>query len=102
MNEIIKVNYDNADCPVVSGRELWGALGVETPYHKWFPRMCEYGFSERTDFWTKMSERTGGRPATDHALTIPMAKELCMLQRTDKGKEIRRYFIAVETYPTGD
>lgn len=96
MNEIIKVNYNDNATPSVSGRELHAALGVETPYHKWFPRMCEYGFSEGTDFWTKMSESTGGRPATDHALTIPMAKELCMLQRTEKGREIRRYFIAVE------
>ncbi|MGN0592004.1 MAG: antA/AntB antirepressor family protein [Ruminococcus sp.] len=96
MNEIIKVNYGNADRPTVSGRELHEALDVETPYKKWFDRMTEYGFSENSDFWTILSESTGGRPATDHQLTIPMAKEICMLQRTEKGKEIRRYFIAVE------
>lgn len=96
MNELIKVNYDNADRPTVSGRELWEALEVETPYKKWFDRMAEYGFSENKDFWTFLSESTGGRPSTDHQLTIPMAKELCMLQRTDKGKQMRQYFIAVE------
>lgn len=96
MNELIKVNYDNADRPTVSGRELHEALEVETPYKKWFDRMTEYGFSEKSDFWTILSESTGGRPATDHQLTIPMAKELCMLQRTDKGKQMRQYFIAVE------
>jgi phage anti-repressor protein len=58
--------------------------------------MCEYGFSEDRDFWTFLSESTGGRPAEDHAITIPMAKELCMLQRTAKGKECREYFIACE------
>ena len=46
MQELIHVNYDNAERPSVSGRELHDALGVETPYHKWFPRMCEYGFTE--------------------------------------------------------
>lgn len=96
MNELIKVNYDNANRPTVSGRELHEALEVETPYKKWFDRMTEYGFSEKSDFWTILSESTGGRPATDHQLTIPMAKELCMLQRTDKGKQMRQYFIAVE------
>lgn len=96
MNEIIKVNYDNADRPTVSGRELHDALEVKTAYNDWFPRMCEYGFSEGNDFYSILSKSTGGRPSANHALTIPMAKELCMLQRTEKGREIRRYFIAVE------
>ena len=96
MNELIKISYENAERPTVSGRELHDALEVETPYHKWFPRMCEYGFSELEDFWTKMSESTGGRPSTDHQLTLPMAKEICMLQRSEKGKQFRQYFIRVE------
>lgn len=96
MNELIKISYENAERPTVSGRELHDALEVETPYHKWFPRMCEYGFLELEDFWTKMSESTGGRPSTDHQLTIPMAKEVCMLQRSEKGKQFRQYFIRVE------
>lgn len=96
MNELVKINYENLDCPTVSGRELHEALGVKTAYKDWFPRMCEYGFSEGKDFRSILSESTGGRPSTEHAITIPMAKELCMLQRTEKGKEMRRYFIAVE------
>lgn len=96
MNELIKISYENAERPTISGRELHDALEVETPYHKWFPRMCEYGFLELEDFWTKMSESTGGRPSTDHQLTIPMAKEICMLQRSEKGKQFRQYFIRVE------
>lgn len=95
MNELININYDT-DKPTVSGRELHEALEIETPYHKWFPRMCEYGFTENEDFWTNLSESTGGRPSTDHQLTIPMAKEICMLQRNDKGKQFRQYFIRVE------
>ena len=50
MNEImITVNFDD-EKPTVSGRELHEALMVTTPYHKWFPRMCEYGFAEGRDF----------------------------------------------------
>lgn len=95
MNELININYDTEQ-PTVSGRELHKALEVKTTYKDWFPRMCEYGFTEGEDFCSNLSESTGGRPSTDHQLTIPMAKELCMLQRNDKGKQFRRYFIQVE------
>lgn len=97
MNELIKINYeDNADLPTVCGRELHQALQIDTPYKKWFERMTEYGFTENKDFWTNLSESTGGRPATDHMLTIPMAKELCMIQRSDIGRQFRQYFISIE------
>jgi anti-repressor protein len=99
MNELLKVNYDS-DRPTVSGRELHEYLEVETPYTQWFDRMCEYGFTENTD-WMGLSQKCekpqGGRPTTNHQLTITMAKELCMIQRNDKGKEARQYFIALET-----
>lgn len=61
--------------------------------------MTEYGFTEGEDFigFSEKSDKpTGGRPSTDHQLTIPMAKEICMLQRNDKGKQFRQYFIRVE------
>lgn len=99
MDEIIKVCYDNVDRPTVSGRELHEALEVKTAYKDWFPRMCEYGFSEGVDYCSFLSDRSdgkAGKPRTDHQLTIPMAKELCMIQRTEKGKQMRQYFIAVE------
>jgi phage anti-repressor protein len=95
MNELISINYDD-ERPTISGRELHAFLEVETPYHKWFPRMCEHGFAENRDFWTFLSESIGGRPATEHSITIPMAKEICMLQRSAKGKECREYFIVCE------
>ena len=97
MTELIKVNYDEStDKPTVSGRELHDALGIKTAYKDWFPRMCEYGFTEGDDFCSNLSESTGGRPATDHQLTIPMAKEICMLQRNEKSKQFRKYFISIE------
>ena len=95
MNEIIRIDYENEN-PTVSGRELHAVLGVATQYKDWFPRMCEYGFIEGRDFSSILSESTGGRPSTDHALSIPMAKELCMLQRNEQGKKFRQYFISVE------
>lgn len=96
MNELININYDTEQ-PTVSGRELHEALSVETRYNDWFKRMTEYGFVEGEDFYSNLSKTSeGGRPSTDHQLTIPMAKELCMLQRNDKGKQFRQYFIRVE------
>ena len=94
--EIIKIDYSNPDAPAVSGRELHKALGIKTAYKDWFPRMCEYGFTEGKDFCSNLSESTGGRPSINHTLSFDMAKEICMIQRTPKGKEFREYFIAVE------
>lgn len=91
---LLEVDTDS-DFPI-DGRELHKALGVDTEYRHWFPRMCEYGFQEGKDFRSKMTESTGGRPGTNHDLTISMAKEISMIQRTQKGKEIRQYLIRVE------
>ena len=93
MNDLINVNFDKQ---TVSARELHEALQIGTPFTMWFQRMCEYGFTEGTDFFTKMLESSGGRPSQDADISIDMAKEICMLQRTDKGKMIRQYFIELE------
>ncbi len=97
MNEIIKVNYAT-DRPTVSARELHEFLEVDSNYTTWFKRMTEYGFSEDEDFIPILEESTGGRPGTDHQITFDMAKEISMLQRTDKGKEVRQYFIQLEKH----
>ncbi len=97
MNELIKVNYDGEQ-PVVSGRELHAFLEVGTEYRHWFPRMCEYGFSDGVDYTpVNFDHPKNKQPTIDHALTVAMAKEICMIQRTDKGKQARQYFIALET-----
>ena len=101
MNELLKVNYDSEQ-PTVSGRALHEFLEIETPYAKWFGRMKEYGFTEGTDFATvdKNVLRADGAQMPqiqhDHELTIPMAKELCMLHRNEKGTQARQYFLKVE------
>lgn len=100
MTNAIAPIFDNENGEVrISGRQLHMFLEVQTPYAKWFDRMTEYGFTEGVDFWTNLSKTSselGGRPATDHLMTLSMAKELAMLQRTEKGKEARRYFIRIE------
>ena len=95
MNELIKITYNN-DRPAVSARDLHDFLEVKTAYKDWFPRMCEYGFTEGEDFCSFLSESTGGRPAQDAVLTIDMAKELCMIQLNEKGKQARQYFLQIE------
>ena len=95
MNELINVNNETQR---VSARELHEKLQIETRFNDWFPRMCEYGFTEGVDFYSKMSKtsETGGRPQTDYDITITMAKEICMLQRTETGRKIRQYFLDLE------
>ena len=100
MNEIININY-SSDRPTVLGRELHDMLGVNSNYTTWFNRMCDYGFKEHVDFETcfpnlESENQHGGQNKVDHQLTIPMAKEICMLQRTERGKECRQYFIRIE------
>lgn len=97
MNELIKINYDTEQ-PTVSARELHEKLNIGTAFKDWFPRMCEYGFEEGKDFCAKMSETSakGGRPAKDADITVDMAKQICMIQRTPEGRECRQYFIDLE------
>jgi phage antirepressor YoqD-like protein len=98
MNELIKVNVNEKQEPVVRARDLHEHLEVSTRYNDWFPRMIEYGFEEGQDFYSFLSKTSeiGGRPSIEHHITIDMAKELCMIQRNEKGRKARQYFIAVE------
>lgn len=103
MNELINVTLNDNHEPIVSGRQLHEALGVKTAYKDWFPRMTEYGFTEGEDFNPLKIEqvrqegtRKVKRQIEDHVLKLDMAKEIAMIQRTDKGKAVRQYFIQVE------
>jgi len=100
---ITPITEEGTDEIRISGRQLHMALDVDTPYRKWFPRMCEYGFTEGVDFNPDKNvhvqnegNRAIQREITDHHMTLSMAKEIAMLQRTEKGKEVRRYFIQLE------
>lgn len=99
MNELINVSLNENNEPVVSGRQLHETLEVKTEYKKWFKRMTEYGFAENEDYLrvTQKCHTLGGlQDMTDHVLKLDMAKEIAMIQRTNKGKEVRTYFIQVE------
>lgn len=99
MKDLIRIEVNENQEPVVNGRELHKALGVKTPYTQWFERMAEYGFTENMDFVglsQNCEKPQGGRPETNHAIKLDMAKEIAMLQRNENGKKVRQYFIQVE------
>lgn len=102
MNDLIPIDYQT-DQPTVSARSLHQFMEVATHFKDWFPRMCEYGFEPGLDFNPLKNEQVqqeGGRmvrrDVTDYHLTILMAKELCMIQRSERGRLARQYFIRVE------
>lgn len=94
MNQLI--SYTENSEPYIEGRKLHQALGVKSKYADWFARACEYGFEDGKDFFSKMRKSSDGRPTVDHELTVDMAKELCMLQRSEGGRRIRKCLIEVE------
>lgn len=102
MNDLIKIDTNATDRPTVMGRELHKALEIKSNYTTWFKRMCEYGFAENSDFVTlsNFGKRSDGTempiPTVDHQLTIDMAKEICMIQRTEVGRRCRQYFLDIE------
>lgn len=96
MNELVKVNFDTQ---TISARELHSTLNIGTKFTTWFERMCEYGFTEGNEFFPKMGETSkqcGGRPSADYDISIDMAKQICMIQRTPEGKAVRQYLIDLE------
>lgn len=97
MNDLAPIKItSNSEQITVSARDLHDALQIQTAFKDWFPRMCEYGFEEGKDFRSFLSESTGGRPGKDAEITLSMAKEICMIQRTEIGKKYREYFLQLE------
>ena len=96
MTNLIKVTYEN-ERPTVMGRDLHNFLGVTERYSSWFERMQQYGFAETIDYLgCKVFHTLAKQELQDHQLTIEMAKEISMLQRNEKGKQARQYFIQLE------
>ena len=96
MNELITVNHDTQ---TVSARELHEKLNIGTEFRKWFPRMAEYGFSENEDY-ERVSQKCptlgGEQTVVDYNISVDMAKQICMIQRTPEGKQVRQYLIDLE------
>ena len=99
MNALIPINYD-AEQPTVSARELHEGLEIGTKFATWFPRMAEYGFTENIDYkicYPNMgSENHGGQNMIDYQISVDMAKQICMIQRSEKGRLYRQYFLDLE------
>ena len=95
MNELIKINKDQSGRSLVSARGLHEFLEITTRFSTWFPRMLDYGFVENEDF-TRLHKNVQGQEALEYGITIDMAKELSMIQRSEKGKQARKYFIECE------
>ena len=99
MNDLLKINFETEQ-PTVSARELHEGLQITDRFSRWFERMTEYGFQESSDF-TSVTRSTLGnngaiRELQDHQISIDMAKQICMLQRTEQGKRYRQYFLDLE------
>lgn len=100
MDELIKINHEN-DRQTTSARSLWEFLDKPyTEFLKWFNQFKEFGFIENEDYRglrIKIRTAQGNEmDIQDYEITIDMAKELAMLQKTDKGKQARQYFIELE------
>lgn len=102
MNELLKINYE-AEQPTVSARDLHEALEINKRFNDWFSRMAEYGFENGVDFNLLKNEkvrlegnREVKRDIMDYQISVDMAKQICMIQRSEKGKQYRQYFIDLE------
>lgn len=95
MNKLIEIKDENGK-QTVSARELHQKLGVKTSFKDWIKRMIDYGFEEQKDFCSFLSKSSGGRPLREYAISIDMAKEICMIQRSEIGRKFRQYFIECE------
>ena len=94
MDELIPLT-EREGAQAVMGRDLHAFLEVGRDYTNWFKQMVGYGFAEGQDFTPNLA-KTSGRPRQDHIISLDMAKEIAMIQRTEKGKQARQYFIEVE------
>ena len=100
MNQLIPTQENDSGEILVTGRNLHEFLEVGTEYRHWIKRMIDYGFVENVDYITVVQKRptAQGNMTTynNHHIKLDMAKEISMLQRNEKGKQARQYFIEIE------
>lgn len=102
MKDLIKISTNDKGQQLVSARELYEFLEATERFSSWFERYCKYGFEENIDYiGCKVFNTLARQELQDYAMTIEMAKEFSMLQRTEKGKEARKYFIECEKKAKG-
>lgn len=94
--ELLRINYESEQ-PTVSARELHEGLEISERFQSWFNRQLQYGFEENTDYvGCKEFNTLARQELQDYKISIDMAKQICMIQRTEKGKQYRQYFIDLE------
>ncbi|MNO86572.1 Phage antirepressor protein KilAC domain protein [compost metagenome] len=102
MNQLIPTHSNESGNILVSGRDLHEFLQVTERYNSWIERMLQYGFTENMDFTSVKSftvvNNGAKREIDDHHLKIEMAKEISMLQRNERGKQARQYFLELERH----
>ena len=95
MENLIPVNYDSEQ-PTVSARDLHEGLGIKSKYADWFKNMSAYGFTENIDYTTFSKNLENGGRIIEHIISVDMAKQICMIQRSEKGRLYRQYFLDLE------
>ena len=99
MNDLIKIEKSQIGSEVinsVNAREIHSYLEIKTPFSMWIKRAIEkYDFEDGQDFTTHKFVN-GKATQTDYIVSFDMAKELCLVEPNEKGKETRKYFIEVE------
>lgn len=95
MNELIPINYEGEQ-PTVSARELHKGLEIKSKYADWFKNMSAYGFTENIDYFTVSKNLENGGRTIEHEISVDMAKQICMIQRSEKGRQYRQYFLDLE------
>ena len=99
MNNLVIIENNEQ---LISMRELYEALEIKSKFNDWKKRMFEYGYEENIDYILVTQKKVTNNPKNpiteyiDYYLKIDVAKEICMIQRNDKGREFRKYFIEVE------
>lgn len=97
MNELIKVTQNESGEQLVSARELHSKLEITERFNSWFDRMLKYGFTENVDYTgCKVFNTQAKQELDEYILTLDMAKQICMLQRSELGTKFRLYFIECE------
>ncbi|OXA83374.1 hypothetical protein B0A56_01845 [Flavobacterium columnare NBRC 100251 = ATCC 23463] len=101
----VRISKDKNGTQTVLASELYNFLEPKAHFKDWIKRMLNYGYKIDFDYWTfqdvwcsnlSTKNKRGGHNAKDYILTLDCAKSIAMLQRSEKGKKIREYFIACE------
>lgn len=97
MKDLIEIKTSDEGKRTINARDLYVFLGSRQDFSDWIKgRVQDYGFNEGQDFTIILGKSTGGRPSKEYHISLDMAKELSMVERNEKGKQARQYFIECE------